>query len=222
MKGLDMKTVAQVMQETIEKVSVPTITSRQYKGAIRQAGVRMKQVVGTAMQAQKQKGRPSTYTKAIGNVICERIGSGETLKGVCADLGLSFHAVMGWIEKDEIFRDAYRLARRNMSVSLVDTMLEESKTITNEQALAARVKADIIKWTASKFSPAEFGEIKRIELKGEVNHRHTHELAPEQKRRIAESWLVSQDQNETLPAITTFRGVLLPAVAFRRRVVAIP
>lgn len=208
-----MDTVAQVLQETIEKASAPGMTSRHYKGAIRQAGVRIKQVTGTALQAQKKQGRPTTYTKAIGKTICERVSNGETLKSVCRDLNIPFHAVFKWIETNEIFGEAYRRSRQDMAVSLVEDMIEGVKGLENDKALAARVQADVIKWVASKFNPQEFSDIKRIELKGEVNHRHTHELAIEQKRRIAESWLISQEQDVSLPAITAeTSGPDLPAL----------
>lgn len=198
-----METVAQVLQETIEKVSAPDTGSRKYKGAIRQAGVRIKKAAGVAMQAQKKLGRPTTYTKALGKTICERVSNGETLKSVCRDLNIPFHLVFRWTERDKSFGDAYRVSRQDMAVSLVEDMIEGVKGLENDKALAARVQADVIKWVASKFNPQEFSDIKRIELKGEINHHHTHDLAPEQKRRIAESWLISQEQDSSLtPAIT--------------------
>lgn len=208
-----MDTVAQVLQETIEKVSAPGLGSRDYKGAIRQAGIRIKQATGIAMQAQKKLGRHTTYTKALGKTICERVSNGETLKSVCKDLNIPFHLVFRWTERDKIFGDAYRVSRQDMAVSLVEDMIDGLKGLENDKALAARVQADVIKWVASKFNPQEFSDIKRIELKGEINHHHTHDLAIEQKRRIAESWLISQEQDVSLPAITAeTSGPDLPAL----------
>jgi hypothetical protein len=96
---------------------------------------------------------------------------------------------------------------------MVDKLVTETETLVSENALAARVKSDVVKWVAGRFNPEEFSDLKRIELKGEVNHKHTHELAIEQKRRIAESWLISQEQDAPLPVITAeTTGPDLPAL----------
>jgi hypothetical protein len=120
---------------------------------------------------------------------------------------------MEWLDQEKNFGEAYRRARKSMAVNLVDELINKTAELKSEDALAARVRSDVVKWVASKFNPESFSDLKRIELKGEVNHKHTHELAIEQKRRIAESWLISQEQDAPLPAITAeTTGPDLPAL----------
>jgi hypothetical protein len=120
---------------------------------------------------------------------------------------------MEWMQDHESYAKAYSDARKVMAVNLVDELINKTAELKSEDALAARVRSDVVKWVASKFNPEAFSDLKRIELKGEVNHKHTHELAIEQKRRIAESWLISQEQDSALPAITAeTTGPDLPAL----------
>ena len=101
-----------------------------------------------------------------------------------------------------------------MAKTLVEKLVDETSTLTNDQALAARVRADVIKWLAARYAPAEFGEVKRLELKGEVTHTHIHELPDHQKRKIAEAWLMSHA--EDTPGITAeTTGPDLEGVAVR-------
>lgn len=205
-----MDTVADVLRETTKKASAVAGT-RKYKGVIAQAMPDIRKAA--AQQIKRSVGKPQRYTKKQGELICQRISNGETLVSICEDIGLSFGTAMEWMHDHEEYEKAYNAARKLMSVNLVEKLIDKTTDLKSEDALAARVRSDVVKWVAAKFNPEAFSDIKRIELKGEVNHKHTHELAIEQKRRIAESWLISQEQNETLPAISTeTTGPDLPAL----------
>lgn len=211
-----MKTVAQVMQETIEKAIPVMESSRAYRGVVSQANRAIVKAI-TQQNARNMKARKATrirFNPKIGQDICRRMEGGKTLTAIAEELGLEIATIYDWIDDDSTgLADAYSRSKKLMARTMVDKLVNETESLVSENALAARVKSDVVKWVASRFNPEEFSDLKRIELKGEVNHRHTHELAPEQKRRIAESWLVSQEQDAALPTITAeTTGPDLPAL----------
>jgi len=163
------------------------------------------------VKAKKQTGRPTVYTQKISDEIVKRVSNGETLSVVVKDLGLYQDSVYAWLKKHKDFSERYRQAKENQAVSLLNELLDESKELKNDRALAVRVRADIVRWYAGKVNPETFGDTKRIELKGEITHKHIHELADYQKRKIAEAWLMSQaDDSQGITSETT--GPNLPAL----------
>ena len=71
------------------------------------------------------KGRPTEYTKEIGETICDRIVDGESLRTICADAGMPDPAtVSGWFSSHPKFRYAYELARALQAEGLMDESLD--------------------------------------------------------------------------------------------------
>jgi hypothetical protein len=171
-------------------------------------------VTAASIKRPKSIGRPTTYTQKLADDFCKRITEGQTITKACKDLGISLEAVYRWGDKYPEFHERYNRAKENQATSLISQLVDEFQdNLTNENALAARTKSDLYRWIAARQNPAEFSDMKKIELRGEVRHLHTHELAPEQKRRIAESWLVSQ-QEKDLPGIeVTTTGPNVPSVS---------
>ena len=97
-----------------------------------------------------------------------------------------------------------------MSDSLVDDLLIDTRDIKNDEAIAKKVKASVVQWYVGKINPTQYGDTRRVELSGQINHTHTHQLTEDQKRRIAESWLMSRQEVPALEAETT--GPNLPAL----------
>lgn len=153
-------------------------------------------------QEKKKIGRPKKFNEEQAQKVLNAIAMGKTLIEISQEIELGADVVYDWIEKDENFAERYRIARQKMASSLVDEMIADSKALTPEQALAGKVKFQVAQWVATKYNPQTFGDIKRVELKGEINHRHIHELSDAQKQRIAESWLLSQQSNKDTPGIT--------------------
>lgn len=214
--GLEVDAAEAVIQKTVEAVAAnPKLSSSQYKGMVSKAGVDLKNAVAKQLTMQKKKGRPERYTKQIGDIIIKRISNGETLKSICQDMKIEFGAIMEWCDRHEEFGKGYRRARESMAVHLVEGMVENVAVLENDRALAARVQADVVRWVAQRFAPAQFSDSKRIELKGEITHTHIHDLPDHQKRKIAEAWLMSQ-QTDDSPGITSeTTGPDLEAVAVR-------
>lgn len=209
-----MQTVAEVIQETIEKAR-PVMGKGAYRGVVSSANSAiMKAISKQTMKTIQQSKKRVRYDKKIGEEICKGMESGKTLTAIAHEVGIEISTIYSWIDDESTgLKETYNRSKKLMTRSMVDKLVIETETLKSEDALAARVKSDVVKWVAARLNPEEFSDLKRIELKGEVNHKHTHELLPEQKRRIAESWLVSQDQNETLPPITAeTTGPDLPAL----------
>ena len=161
----------------------------------------------------KSVGRPTTYTQKMADDFCKRITEGQTITRACKDLGISLMAIYRWRDKYPEFRERYTRAKEDQATSLISQLVDEFQdNLTNENALAARTKSDLYRWIAARQNPAEFSDVKKIELRGEVRHLHTHELALEQKRRIAESWLLSQ-QPDSLALEATTTGPDIEGVA---------
>ena len=178
-----------------QATAAPTETAR--RGVISRAAKHK----FVAAKAKRSTSKPSPYTERMGIEVCERIARGEVLPEIVKDLHISINTVYAWIQNDtNDFRERYKTARLQMAETLVDNLLLETRSIAKDEALAAKVRASIVQWYSSKVNPTQYGDNRRIELKGEISHKHSHDLAIEQKKRIAESWLISQ-QEKDLPGI---------------------
>ena len=164
----------------------------------------------TSPYAHRKIGRPSRYTEAIAETIIDGVSSGKTLTGMCRELDLSPHAVYGWIEKYPEFSKQYERAKFNLAQQLVDEMIDNARTLTPDMAITEKVRSQIYQWASARFAPAQFSDTRRLELSGQINHTHTHQLTEDQKRRIAESWLMSRQEAPAIEAETT--GPDLPSL----------
>lgn len=69
----------------------------------------------------------TTYTKEVGDKICERLAEGESLRKICADKEMpSRWSVFRWLddEANEAFRNQYARAREWQAESIMDEVLE--------------------------------------------------------------------------------------------------
>ena len=140
----------------------------------------------SAMIPKKGVGAPSKYTEKAAQTICRELANGKTVTRIAESLSITPDCIYGWLKKYPPFAESYQQAREGMARSLVDQLIDEAKETEPDKALLLKVRGSIIQWAVSRFNPKEFSDSRRIELKGEITHRHTHELALEQKRRIAE------------------------------------
>ena len=111
-------------------------------------------------------GRPSSYTKEMGDLICEGIAEGEALHRLCAREGYpGERTVYQWLEKDEIFAQQYAYARARQQ----DRYADEVVTIAADKSIEvdrARVMIDARKWLASKLAPKKYGDRTQTEITG--------------------------------------------------------
>ncbi len=128
----------------------------------------------TAKTAAKKKakkkaakiGRPSSYTVAITNKICDRLALGESLVKICEDKAMpSLSTVFNWLADHSGFLDKYARAREAQSDFHVDEMISIADEVKadSEAVAKARLRIDTRKWTASKQSPAKYGDTLKID-----------------------------------------------------------
>ena len=148
---------------------------------------------------KKKMGAPTKYTKEIADTICKEISNGKTLTSICEPLNLCPDSVYEWMKQHPDFAECYQRARESMARTLLDDLIDEAKKTEPDRALLLKTKGAILQWAIARFNPREFSDTRKLELKAEVNHKHSHELTPDQKAKIATAWMLSQ-QND-LPVI---------------------
>ena len=121
------------------------------------------------MKENKAPSRTS-YTKAKGDAICERLMLGESLRKITRDEEMPHLAtVMRWLQSDEewgvAFRDQYARARAQQAEFMAETLLEVAMNAepTSAGVQKARLVSDNIKWSAAHLLPKVYGD--RVDVK---------------------------------------------------------
>ncbi len=129
-------------------------------------------------------GRPSKYTKALGEEICELISSTSMgLVNICKlDKMPHVSTVHRWLNDNKEFCDTYTRARETQADLLADQIINiaddhSDDTIINAATGATQINAEWIarcrlqvdarKWKASKLAPKKYGD--------KVDQKITHE-----------------------------------------------
>lgn len=116
-------------------------------------------------QEARPAGRPTAYTDEIAEVICARIGNGESLKRICSDDGMpSMQTVYNWIRIIDGFLEKYTRAREDQAEGYADEITEIADL--SEDPAKAKVQIDARKWVAAKLKPKKFGDFQRKEVSG--------------------------------------------------------
>lgn len=121
-------------------------------------------------------GRPSSYTKEIGDRICEEIAGGKSLREICKAKDVpSANSVYRWLEKDELFRKQYARAREQQAETIFDEMLDiadeasndwmvrndggnEAYQVNGEAIQRSRLRIDARKWVLGKLKPKKYAD----------------------------------------------------------------
>lgn len=142
---------------------------------------------------KKETGRPTVYTKALGEKICSRIADGESLRSICSNKKMpNKSTVLRWLisedPKYKFFCDQYEKAREIQYQGLADEIFdvaddgrndwmerngEDSEGwVTNGEALQrSRLRVDTRKWFLSKVLP-KFADRREVNLSGQIEHKH--------------------------------------------------
>lgn len=132
-------------------------------------------------EAPKPTGRPSSFTQEIGDLICERLSEGESLRGICSSPDMPHKAtVFRWLAQDDAFRDQYARAREAQAdaifdeiLHIADTPLIGKKTKTSANGVEVqegdmiehrRLQVEARKWMAGKLKPKVYGDKQAVEL----------------------------------------------------------
>jgi len=134
----------------------------------------------------KRRGRPSKYSEAIANEICDRLGQGEPLAAICRDPHLpSDYVVRQWAIDDRAdksgagagFSSRYARARQAGLERMADEVIAISDAnyvgpdglVDNGAVQQARLRIDSRRWLLSKMLPKQYGDRVTAEVVGDAN-----------------------------------------------------
>jgi hypothetical protein len=119
---------------------------------------------------KKKNGRPTIYTQAIADEICERLAHGETLRKMVLDEHMPpAGTIYRWLDSNERFRDQYAQARVRQADYYAEMIIDES--FGAHDASIGRLRMDALKWASSKIAPKKYGD--KIELESNSNQNLT-------------------------------------------------
>lgn len=134
--------------------------------------------------------RPTDFTQALVDTICQRLAEGESLRAICRDDEMpGATTVFRWLASDDDaykgFREQYARAREAQADYYAEEILEISDDGTNdwmerknadgsvgdiilngEHVQRSRLRVDARKWFASKVAPKKYGDKLTAELSG--------------------------------------------------------
>lgn len=112
----------------------------------------------------------------MGDVICERLSDGESLRSICAADNMPNRAtVFRWLTKNTEFSDQYARAREAQADAIFDDILMiadtmqmgkkvkrmpggKLETVTGDMIEHRRLQVDARKWMAGKLRPKKYGD----------------------------------------------------------------
>jgi hypothetical protein len=126
----------------------------------------------------KAIGRPSKFTQAIADTICERLAAGESLRAICRDEDMpTDRSVYRWLDDDDGFCQQYAQAREvglDLMADEIIAIADSDPGITDAGATDTgavadkRLRFDARRWYLSKLAPKKYGDKLDIDLKAQV------------------------------------------------------
>lgn len=147
----------------------------------------------TPPKPPKQKlvdGRPTLFTPELGDLICDMLAEGMSLRKVCSNKNMPDKStVFRWLRVDLDFRDQYARAKEEAADAMAEDILDIAddgsndvievedrdgnvrKVVDNEVLQRSRLRVDTRKFLMAKMKPKRYGD--RITHDGEqtINHR---------------------------------------------------
>ena len=122
-------------------------------------------------------GRPSDYTKEIGDLICEGVSRKVPLARLCDenDELPACRTVYMWLRTHKEFMHNYTRAKEDQADYLVEEALEIADDASIEPA-DKRIRVDTRKWVASRFNAKKYGDKQFVETKDTTEETTDEEL----------------------------------------------
>lgn len=136
-------------------------------------------MAGKAKTTQKGKGtvgRPTDYTPELGDLICDMLAEGMSLRKVCTNKNMPDKStVFRWLRIHDAFRDQYTRAKEEAADALAEELLDiaddaanDTMTITkngrkmevvnHENINRSRLRVDTRKFLMAKMKPKRYGD----------------------------------------------------------------
>lgn len=138
------------------------------------------------------RGRPTKYTKTLGDKICSLIAMGKSLNSICGEDDEenskfpSRQTVYSWFTKHQDFLDNYARAKNDSADADSDKIaaITEDVIAGKVEPRAARVAIDALKWMAGKKRPKKYGDRVETHHTGAIG---VSEISDDELARIASS-----------------------------------
>lgn len=139
------------------------------------------------MPGKKRKpGRPSEFTTAKGDEICEWLAEGKSLRAYCSQAGKpAMSTVLRWVAERPEFQTQYALAKEVQAETLFDEILEiaddprfdwverygrdgQPRTEADyEHIHRSRLRVDTRKWRVARMFPKKYGDKGHLTVAGD-------------------------------------------------------
>lgn len=107
----------------------------------------------------------STFTPALFDLICERMGNGESLRAICKGKDMpNKRTVLRWLEGNEKLAEQYSAAQNLRAEHYFDEIIDIADSKADPQK--TRVQIDARKWVLSRMNPKKYGDKVTQELTG--------------------------------------------------------
>lgn len=129
---------------------------------------------------RKGEGRPTKYTKELGDLFCQRIANGWSMRTVCDGDDMPVPStIFEWIRNHEEFSKQYAQATEERTEAHQEKVLEigdesiQAAQDSDPKAASAvvqayKLKADNLKWHMSKMKPKKYGDKVDVTSAGEA------------------------------------------------------
>jgi hypothetical protein len=115
----------------------------------------------------KSVGRPTIYSKEIGNLIFEAMSDGSDLVSVCKLEGMPHRTtVYVWMDKYPEFKDMIGKGRIGLADFMANQIHVIAQTAKPENSSADSIKLQAYKWLTSKIRPRVYGDKVQTEVSG--------------------------------------------------------
>lgn len=155
---------------TTKKTAKKTGTSRKASNAAKPAQARKapaKKKAVAKKAPQKKRGRPTAYSQAMADRICEKIVTGKSLRKVCASSAFpSRDTVCRWLAKYPDFSDQYAHAARTRALASADEILDIADDKKMEPG-HKRIMIDTRKWLSARMVLKLYGDKVELDHKGD-------------------------------------------------------
>ena len=135
----------------------------------------------TEKQSSEDKpvvGRPAVFTKELGDLVCERLGMGESMRSISRDPVMpAMTTLFKWIRTDKEFAQQYDRAKEESADAIYEEIMEiaddgnndwmeqhgedaakAAYKLNGESIQRSRLRVDTRKWMASKMKPKRYGD----------------------------------------------------------------
>ena len=119
------------------------------------------------IEPPRSVGRPSAYTDAFADAVCERMLNGESLVKICEDVAMpSRTTVYRWMDARPDFVTRCARAREGLADFLVDDIQTLADATTELNVQSQKVKIATKQWRAMKIAPRTYGDRTQTALTG--------------------------------------------------------